>query len=269
MPASILVLLGDIAAEPHRAKEWTIAAFATMLVALVISLATRGGVGMGDVKLAFLLGAGLGAAVLGAIVVAMLATFVVSAGILARRGLKARKETIPFGPFLALGPHHRPLNSSSGPVVSSRRRPGEAVVKAVPRCFGAIADLELAVDVAEGETSRSGLIARAPSQLHDSRGPGGDTTQNLGRGPQAVAFSLSALVNCDAVHLHSRTSPKPPFSGTAARSPVSMLLTTVDVPPSRTRATCWGSLTAEKKPPSHGGTPRMCSRHVSPSTSGV
>ena len=103
VPASILVLLGDIAAEPHRAKEWTIAAFATMLVALVISLATRGGVGMGDVKLAFLLGAGLGAAVLGAIVVAMLATFVVSAGILARRGLKARKETIPFGPFLALG----------------------------------------------------------------------------------------------------------------------------------------------------------------------
>jgi prepilin signal peptidase PulO-like enzyme (type II secretory pathway) len=36
-------------------------------------------------------------------VVAMLATFVVSLVILARRGLQARKETIPFGPFLVLG----------------------------------------------------------------------------------------------------------------------------------------------------------------------
>jgi prepilin signal peptidase PulO-like enzyme (type II secretory pathway) len=103
VPAGIVVLLGDIAAEPDRAKEWAIAAFASMLVALSISLATRGGFGMGDVKLAFLLGAGLGAAVVGAVAVAMLATFVVSVGILVRRGLKARKETIPFGPFLALG----------------------------------------------------------------------------------------------------------------------------------------------------------------------
>jgi leader peptidase (prepilin peptidase) / N-methyltransferase len=103
VPAGIIVLFGNIAAEPGRAKEWTIAAFATMFVALVVSLATRGGFGMGDVKLTFLLGAGLGWDVLGAVVVAMLATFVVSAGILARRGLSARKEAIPFGPFLALG----------------------------------------------------------------------------------------------------------------------------------------------------------------------
>ena len=60
VPAGIVVLLGDIAAQPHRWREWTIAAFASMLVALVISLGTRGGIGMGDVKLAFLLGAGLG-----------------------------------------------------------------------------------------------------------------------------------------------------------------------------------------------------------------
>jgi prepilin signal peptidase PulO-like enzyme (type II secretory pathway) len=33
----------------------------------------------------------------------MLATFVIGVGIIARRGLNARKETIPFGPFLALG----------------------------------------------------------------------------------------------------------------------------------------------------------------------
>ena len=103
LPAGVVVLLGDIAAEPHRWKEWTIAAFVSFLVVLVVSLATKGGVGMGDAKLAFLLGAGLGWAVAGAALVATLATFVVSVGVLAKHGLKARKETIPFGPFLVLG----------------------------------------------------------------------------------------------------------------------------------------------------------------------
>jgi leader peptidase (prepilin peptidase) / N-methyltransferase len=103
LPAGVAVLLGDIAAEPQRWKEWTFAAFASFVVALAVSLSTRGGIGMGDVKLAFLLGAGLGWAVAGAAVAAMLATFAVSVGILAKHGLKARKSTIPFGPFLVLG----------------------------------------------------------------------------------------------------------------------------------------------------------------------
>jgi len=103
VPAGVVVLLGNIAAEPQRWKEWISAAVVSMLVALAVSLATRGGVGMGDVKLAFLLGAGLGWDVVGAVIVAMLATFAVAVWILARRGLNARKETIPFGPFLALG----------------------------------------------------------------------------------------------------------------------------------------------------------------------
>jgi leader peptidase (prepilin peptidase) / N-methyltransferase len=103
VPAGIAVLVGNIVAEPDHAWEWTIAAFGTSLVALIIALATRGGIGMGDVKLAFLIGAGLGTAVVGAIIVAMLAVFLVAVGILASRGLKARKEQIPFGPFLVLG----------------------------------------------------------------------------------------------------------------------------------------------------------------------
>ena len=103
VPAGVVVLLGDIAAEPHRWQEWTIAALISFLVVLCVSLASKGGVGMGDVKLAFLLGAGLGWAVAGAALGAMLATFVVSVVILVLRGLKARKETIPFGPFLAFG----------------------------------------------------------------------------------------------------------------------------------------------------------------------
>ena len=103
VPAAAVVLLGNVAAEPQRAKEWTIAAFGTMAGALVVSLATRGGLGMGDVKLAFLLGAGLGWHVFGGLVWAMIAVFVISVAILARRGVAARKDTVPFSPFLAFG----------------------------------------------------------------------------------------------------------------------------------------------------------------------
>jgi prepilin signal peptidase PulO-like enzyme (type II secretory pathway) len=103
VPAAVVVLLGDIAAQPHRWKEWTLAAITSMFVALVISLVTRGGLGMGDVKLAFLLGAGLGWDVVGAVVLAMLATFAVALWVLLQRGVKARKDTIPLGPFLVLG----------------------------------------------------------------------------------------------------------------------------------------------------------------------
>lgn len=103
VPAGAAVLLGNVAAEPHRATEWAIAAVAAMAGALVVAVATRGGLGMGDVKLAFLLGAGLGWHVFGGLVWAMAAVFVVSVAILVRRGLGARKDTIPFGPFLAFG----------------------------------------------------------------------------------------------------------------------------------------------------------------------
>jgi leader peptidase (prepilin peptidase)/N-methyltransferase len=103
VPAGVLVLLGDIAAEPHRAKEWTIAAFATLVVGVLVSLATRGGIGMGDAKLGFLLGAGLGWHVVSGLVIASLAIFVAAVVVLARGGARARKDALPFGPFLALG----------------------------------------------------------------------------------------------------------------------------------------------------------------------
>lgn len=103
IPAGVAVLLGNAVAEPDRAKEWALAGLATMTGALVVAVATRGGLGMGDVKLAFLLGAGLGWHVFGGLVWATAALFAVCVAILARRGLGARKDTIPFGPFLAFG----------------------------------------------------------------------------------------------------------------------------------------------------------------------
>jgi leader peptidase (prepilin peptidase)/N-methyltransferase len=60
--------------------------------------------GMGDVKLAAVLGLFLGRAVGPAVFVALVAGTVVGALIIARKGAReGRKTAIPFGPYLALG----------------------------------------------------------------------------------------------------------------------------------------------------------------------
>jgi leader peptidase (prepilin peptidase)/N-methyltransferase len=59
--------------------------------------------GMGDVKLALLLGAMLGRAAAVAVVVSVAAAFVVAVALFACHGTKARKIAIPFAPFLAFG----------------------------------------------------------------------------------------------------------------------------------------------------------------------
>ncbi len=62
------------------------------------------GMGMGDVKLAGMLGLYLGRAVAPAVFVALIAGVVVGAVIIARKGaVEGRKTAVPFGPFLALG----------------------------------------------------------------------------------------------------------------------------------------------------------------------
>jgi leader peptidase (prepilin peptidase)/N-methyltransferase len=59
--------------------------------------------GMGDVKLALLLGAMLGRLVTVGLMVGMVAALLPSIVLLARHGAAARKMAIPFGPFLAFG----------------------------------------------------------------------------------------------------------------------------------------------------------------------
>jgi leader peptidase (prepilin peptidase)/N-methyltransferase len=71
---------------------------------LLAALAYPAGMGMGDVKLAGMMGLFLGSAVAPAILIALLAGVAVGAGIIARKGRHAgRKTAVPFGPFLALG----------------------------------------------------------------------------------------------------------------------------------------------------------------------
>ena len=101
LPATVVVLAAQTVIEPS--PEWAIAAVAAALFLFVAALAYPKGMGMGDVKLALLLGAGLGRSVGVALMVGMIAALVPSAVLFARHGMEARKKAIPFAPFLALG----------------------------------------------------------------------------------------------------------------------------------------------------------------------
>ncbi len=103
LPAAAVVLACQIVLFPERALEWTLAALAAAGFLFAAVLAHPRGMGMGDVKLALLMGAALGKPVAVAMMVGMLAALSVGVVLLARHGVAARKVAIPFGPFLAIG----------------------------------------------------------------------------------------------------------------------------------------------------------------------
>jgi prepilin signal peptidase PulO-like enzyme (type II secretory pathway) len=103
LPASLAILVANCLVEPDRALEWFLAAAAASLALLALALVYRGALGMGDVKFAFLLGAGLGKAILLALLVGFVAAGLLAVAIMLQHGFAARKQTIPLGPFLALG----------------------------------------------------------------------------------------------------------------------------------------------------------------------
>jgi len=70
---------------------------------LLIALAHPAGMGMGDVKLAGVMGLYLGLAVIPAFLVAFLGGSLVGVGVMIRGGIGERKKGLPFVPFLALG----------------------------------------------------------------------------------------------------------------------------------------------------------------------
>ncbi|MCW2970768.1 MAG: prepilin peptidase [Solirubrobacterales bacterium] len=103
LPAAGVVLLVQVALFPGRAPEWILATILAALILMIPQLVKRPWMGMGDVKLALLLGATLGWGVIGAVFLAFLCAFPVALALLVRHGTRARKMTIPFGPFLSLG----------------------------------------------------------------------------------------------------------------------------------------------------------------------
>jgi leader peptidase (prepilin peptidase) / N-methyltransferase len=94
-----IAAIGDPGSLPERA----IAAAAAGGLLFLAALAYPRGMGMGDVKLAAVMGLFLGRNVAPAILVALLAGSLVGLAMIARHGAAARKRAIPFGPFLALG----------------------------------------------------------------------------------------------------------------------------------------------------------------------
>lgn len=94
-----IAAIGDPSSLPERA----IAAAAAGGGMFLVALAYPKGMGLGDVKLAAVMGLFLGREVAPAILVALLAGSIVGLCLIAREGAGARKRAIPFGPFLALG----------------------------------------------------------------------------------------------------------------------------------------------------------------------
>jgi leader peptidase (prepilin peptidase)/N-methyltransferase len=101
LPAAALVLGAQTALHPS--PEWALGALGASGFLFVAALFYPAGMGMGDVKLALLLGAMLGRLVGVGLMLGMLAALVPSVVLLARHGSAARKMGIPFAPFLALG----------------------------------------------------------------------------------------------------------------------------------------------------------------------
>ena len=103
-PFAVLAVALGLASDPGFVPEQLLAGTAAGGFFLLAALAYPRGMGMGDVKLAAVMGLYLGRAVAPAIFLGLIAGVLVGAAIIARVGAaEGRKTAVPFGPFLALG----------------------------------------------------------------------------------------------------------------------------------------------------------------------
>jgi leader peptidase (prepilin peptidase)/N-methyltransferase len=92
-----------VALDPSSLSERAIATAAAGGLLFAIAFAYPRGMGMGDVKLAAVMGLYLGRAVAPALLIGFAAGSIFGLALIARHGAAARKQAVPFGPFLALG----------------------------------------------------------------------------------------------------------------------------------------------------------------------
>jgi leader peptidase (prepilin peptidase)/N-methyltransferase len=103
-PGAILAIVVGTALDPSGEPARLAAGAAAGGFLLLAALAYPRGMGMGDVKLAGMMGLYLGPPVAVALLVALLSGVIVGAVVMARKGVTdGRKTKVPFGPFLALG----------------------------------------------------------------------------------------------------------------------------------------------------------------------
>lgn len=101
--AAVLALVFAAVYDPASLPGRLAAAAAAGGLFFLAALAYPSGMGLGDVKLAATMGLFLGRDVGAALLVALLAGALVGLVLIARDGTAARKQAIPFGPFLAVG----------------------------------------------------------------------------------------------------------------------------------------------------------------------
>jgi leader peptidase (prepilin peptidase)/N-methyltransferase len=103
LPATAVVLLTRALIAPGDVAQYLLAALAAAAFLAVPRLLSRSAVGMGDVKLALLIGVTLGWGVATAVALSFFCLFPVAVVTMLRGGLAARKATLPMAPFLAAG----------------------------------------------------------------------------------------------------------------------------------------------------------------------
>ncbi|MGI9082048.1 MAG: prepilin peptidase [Thermoleophilaceae bacterium] len=103
VPAAVWAIAAAAVFRTGELPELLIAGAAAFVFLLLAALAYPAGMGMGDVKLAGMMGLYLGLSIAPALLAAFLAGSAVGIGTLVREGAAARKKGLPFAPFLALG----------------------------------------------------------------------------------------------------------------------------------------------------------------------
>jgi leader peptidase (prepilin peptidase)/N-methyltransferase len=101
LPAAAVILAAQTAIDPS--PQWAVAAVGAAGFLFAAALAAPRGMGMGDVKLALVLGAMLGTTVTVGMFLGLMAAMVPAIVLFIRLGVGARKVKLPFGPFLAIG----------------------------------------------------------------------------------------------------------------------------------------------------------------------
>ena len=101
-PGTLLAILAAVVMPDASVADAAIAALAGGGIFLLMAIVTRGGLGLGDVKLVVLIGAALGPqAGYEAMVVGVVAGGVIILALLLS-GLVSRRQAVPYAPFLAL-----------------------------------------------------------------------------------------------------------------------------------------------------------------------
>jgi leader peptidase (prepilin peptidase) / N-methyltransferase len=103
LPTALVVVVVVAATQPGDLVTHLAAGIALGALFFAVGAFFPGSLGMGDAKVGLLLGLALGSKTLGAVELALFAVLIAALWMIATQGMAARKKTIPFGPFLALG----------------------------------------------------------------------------------------------------------------------------------------------------------------------